>query len=133
MSSYSLTSTNNRDTALSQYVAIERYPKGLLARITCPSIGQREAPIISAEVIEALANANLPKGGSFVLDVSGVTMLTSMGLGMCVDLRNRANAAKLKPHLSGTSRALLDLFRMMKIDRLYTVVYSREDLGGILG
>jgi anti-anti-sigma regulatory factor len=133
MSSYSLTSTNNRDTALSQYVAIERYPKGLLARITCPTIGQREAPIISAEVIEALAGANLPKGGSFVLDVSGVTMLTSMGLGMCVDLRNRANAAKLKPHLSGTSRALLDLFRMMKIDRLYTVVYSREDLGGILG
>ncbi|MFM7134427.1 MAG: STAS domain-containing protein [Planctomycetota bacterium] len=132
MSSYSLSSTN-RDTALSQYVAIERYPKGLLARITCPSIGQREAPIISAEVIEALANANLPKGGSFVLDVSGVTMLTSMGLGMCVDLRNRANAAKLKPHLTGTSRALLDLFRMMKIDRLYTVVYSREELGGILG
>ena len=132
MSSYSLSSTN-RDTALSQYVAIERYPKGLLARITCPTIGQREAPIISAEVIEALSNANLPKGGSFVLDVSGVTMLTSMGLGMCVDLRNRANAAKMKPHLSGTSRALLDLFRMMKIDRLYTVVYSREDLGGILG
>lgn len=132
MSSYSLSSTN-RETALSQFVAIERYPKGLLARVTCPTIGQREAPIISAEVSEALASANLPKGGSFVLDVSGVTMLTSMGLGMCVDLRNRASSAKLKPHLTGTSRSLLDLFRMMKIDRLYTVVYAREDLGGILG
>jgi hypothetical protein len=60
-------------------------------------------------------------------------MLSSMGLGMCVDLRNRAAAAKLKPHMTGMSRSLLDLFRMMRVDRLYTVVHGREELGGILG
>ncbi|MFM7051402.1 MAG: STAS domain-containing protein [Planctomycetota bacterium] len=130
-------STTNRDTtrenALAQYVAIERYPKGLYARITCPTIGQREAPVISAEIAEAIATANLPKGSTLVVDMSAVTMLTSMGLGMCVDLRNRANTAKMKPYLTGASRSLLDLFRMMKIDRLYTVVYRREELGSILG
>jgi anti-anti-sigma regulatory factor len=132
MTPYTLT-TSNRETNLSQFVAIERYPKGLLCRVVCPTIGQREAPIISAEVTEALASANLPKGGSFVLEFAGVTMLSSMGLGMCVDLRNRAAAAKLKPHMTGMSRSLLDLFRMMRVDRLYTVVHGRDELGGILG
>jgi len=136
MSLFDITSTNRdntRDNALAQYVAIERYPKGLYARITCPTIGQREAPVISAEIAEAIANSNLPKGSSLVIDMSAVTMLTSMGLGMCVDLRNRANAAKFRPYLTGASRSLLDLFRMMKIDRLYTVVFRREELGQILG
>lgn len=136
MSLFDLTSTNRdttRENSLAQYVAIERYPKGLYARITCPTIGQREAPVISAEIAEALASANMPKGSSLVIDMSAVTMLTSMGLGMCVDLRNRANTAKMKPYLTGASRSLLDLFRMMKIDRLYTVVYRRDELGSILG
>ena len=132
MTPYTLT-TGNRETNLSQFVTIERYPKGLLCRIVCPTIGQREAPMISAEVTEALASSNLPKGGSFVLEFAGVTMLSSMGLGMCVDLRNRANTAKFRPYLTGASRSLLDLFRMMKIDRLYTVVFRREELSQILG
>ena len=53
MTPYTLTTTN-RETSLSQFVTIERYPKGLLCRVVCPTIGQREAPIISAEVTEAL-------------------------------------------------------------------------------
>jgi hypothetical protein len=56
-----------------------------------------------------------------------------MGLGMAVDIRNRASSAKFKPYLFGCSRALLDLFRMMKVDRLYTVVHGKDELGGILG
>jgi anti-anti-sigma regulatory factor len=132
MTPYTLTTTN-RESALSQYVAIERYPKGLYARVSCPTVGQREAPIISAEITEAFTSSNFPKGGTFVLDLSGVTMLSSMGLGMAVDLRNRASGAKFKPYLFGCSRSLLDLFRMMKIDRLYTVVHGKDELGGILG
>jgi anti-anti-sigma regulatory factor len=132
MTPYTLTATN-RETNLSQFVTIERYPKGLLCRVVCPTIGQREATAISAEVTEALAGANLPRGGSFVLEFAGVTMLSSMGLGMCVDLRNRAIAANLRPHMAGMSRSLLDLFRMMRVDRLYTVVHGRDELGSILG
>lgn len=132
MTPYTL-STTSRDSALSQFVVIERYPKGVLARIVCPSIGQREAPIISAEISEALADIDLPRGSSLVVDMSAVTMLSSMGLGMCVDLRRRADQAKLKPYLTGSSRTLLDLFRMMKIDRLFTIVIGRDELGPILG
>jgi anti-anti-sigma regulatory factor len=132
MTPYSL-STTNRDTALSQFVAIERYPRGIYARITCPSIGQREAPIIAAEIGEAIANSHLPRGGALVVDMSPVVMLTSMGLGMCIDLRRQAEGAKLKPYLFGTSRQLLDVLRMMKIDRQYTVVHGKDELGSILG
>lgn len=132
MTPYSLSSTN-RETALSQFVSIERYTRGVYVRVTCPSIGQREAPIITAEVGEALATGDMPKGGTLVLDLSAVVMLTSMGLGMCIDLRRRAETAKLKPHLFGMSRQLLDVLRMMKIDRQYTVMHGKEELGALLG
>jgi len=132
MRPYTLSSTN-RDSSLSQFVVIERYPKGVLAQIVCPSVCQREAPIIAAEIGEALKDIDLPRGSSLVVDFSAVTMLSSMGLGMCVDIRRRADEARLKPHMFGTSRTLLDLFRMMKIDRLFTVVHGRDDLGSILG
>jgi hypothetical protein len=56
-----------------------------------------------------------------------------MGLGMCIDLRRQAEAARLKPYLFGMSRQLLDVLRMMKIDRQYTVVYAKDELGSILG
>jgi anti-anti-sigma regulatory factor len=132
MTPYSL-SHGNRDTALSQFVVIERHSRGLSARIACPSIGQREAPIISGEVGDAIANSNFPRGGALVVDMSSVMMLTSMGLGMCIDLRRQAEAARLKPYLFGANRQLLDILRMMKIDRHYTVVHGKDELGAILG
>ena len=133
MTPYSLTTHGNRDQSLSQFVAIERYPRGVYARLACPSIGQREAPIIAGEISEAIANSHLPRGGALVVDMSSVTMLTSMGLGMCIDLRRQAEAARLKPYLFGMSRQLLDVLRMMKIDRQYTVVYAKDELGALLG
>jgi anti-anti-sigma regulatory factor len=134
MTPYSLTSSNhNRDNALSQFVVIERYPRGVYARIVCPSIGQREAPIIAGEISDAIANAAMPRGGALVLDLSNVVMVTSIGLGTCVDIRRQAEGARLKPYLFGTNRQLLDILRMMKIDRQYTIVHGKDELGAILG
>lgn len=133
MTPYSLTTHGNRDQSLSQFVAIERYPRGVYARLACPSIGQREAPIIAAEIGEAIASIQAIRGGALVVDLSSVVVLTSMGLGMCIDLKRQADAAKLKPYLFGANRQLLDILRMMKIDRQYTVVHGRDELGAILG
>jgi hypothetical protein len=52
---------------------------------------------------------------------------------VCIDLRRRSNEAKIKPHLFGMSRQLLDVLRMMKIDRQYTIVHGKDELGAILG
>ena len=133
MTPYSLTTNATRDNSLSQFVVIERYARGIYARVTCPSIGQREAPIIAGEVSEALRNTPLARNGAFVLDMSAVTMMTSMGLGMCIDLRRQADGAKLKAFMFGTNRQLLDILRMMKIDRQYTIVHAKDELGAILG
>jgi anti-anti-sigma regulatory factor len=124
--------TNQSVPTLSQYVVIERQRRGLYARVVCPAIGQREAPIITDEINAALDQTKDLKG-SFVLDLSGVNQITSMGLGMCIDVRNRVASAKLKPYLFGTNRSVLDLLRLMKVDKLYTVVHGQDDLGKILG
>lgn len=117
---------------LSQYVIVERCRRSLYARVVCPSIGQREAPIITDEIIEALEKSKDLKG-NFVLDLSAVNQITSMGLGMCIDVRNRVANAKLKPHLFGVNRTVLDLLRLMKVDKLFTIVHGKDDLGGLLG
>ena len=131
MKPYTLTGTESSKT-LSQYVILETHRRGLYARIVCPSIGQREAPIISCEIIEAI-DRNPGVKGNFILDMTGVNQITSMGLGMCIDIRNRVATAKLKPHLFGTSRTVLDLLRMMKVDKLYTVIHGPDEIGKILG
>lgn len=134
MTPYSLTSSNHgRDSSLSQFVVIERYARGIYARIVCPSIGQREAPIIAGEISDAIANTSMPRGGALVLDLSNVVTVTSIGLGTCVDIRRQSEGARLKPYLFGTNRQLLDILRMMKIDRQYTIVHGKDELGAILG
>ena len=131
MKPYTLPS-NTPSPTLSQYVVIERYRVGLYAKVVCPSIGQREAPIITGEIIEAVDQAKDLKG-NFILDLTGVNQITSMGLGMCIDVRNRVASAKMKPHLFGTNRTVLDLLRLMKVDKLYTVVHGNDSLSKLLG
>lgn len=106
----------------------------LFAQVLSPSVGQREVPIIAAEVGEAIAAlGDDAKGQHFVLDLGRVTALSSMGLGMCVDLRNRAGHAKMKAALVGANGTLLELLKLMKIDRQYTFVADAAALTRLLG
>lgn len=130
MKPYTLTGSDSSNT-LSQYVIIEGHRRGIYARVVCPSIGQREAPIISGEIAAAIDRNPGIKGG-FILDLSAVNQITSMGLGMCIDIRNRVASAKLTPHLFGTNRGVLDLLRMMKVDKLYTVIHGPDEIGKLI-
>ncbi len=122
------TSNGSERGSLAQYVAVERHLRGVVARITCPVVGQREAPIIISEIADALSANNFPRNSSLVLDFSSVTVLSSMGLGMLIDLRNRCNTMGMRPVIFGANGQLRDLLRMMKIDRMYALMYGREDL-----
>ena len=51
-----------------------------------------------------------------------------VGLGMCVELRRHAKERKMRTALFGLNGHLRDLFRMMKVDRLYKTVHSKDDL-----
>lgn len=101
----------------------------LMAKLISPSIGQRESPIITqliATEIEAAGAANAPR--ALVLDFSQVTFLNSMGLGMCIDLRNRMAAIKGRVVMYGVNQQLLETLKLTKMDRLFTIVDDMKKL-----
>ena len=98
----------------------------LSIRLVGPSIGQREVPIIAEQVIAAIAQN--PKGIRWLaLDFTDVTFINSMGLGMCIDFRNRVSKSGAKAALVGMNQQLLDLFKMVKVDRLFAIPKDAND------
>jgi anti-anti-sigma factor len=103
------------------------HPGGhLLAKVVVPSVGQNEAPVIREQIVSRLGEA--AKGKSLIIDLSQVSLVSSLGLGTFVDLRNNAEKAGLRPVVYGLNRHLLDLFRLMKIERLFTMLRSPNEL-----
>lgn len=104
------------------------FQRGVLtARLVGPSVGQREAPIIASEIRRAIERFGRAVR-VLVLDLTDVTLICSMGLGMCIDVRNRAVKAKARSVLFGLSPEIDGLFRLMRIERLYKIARSEKDL-----
>ncbi len=119
---------NYRKTALVEVKWAEPF---LTIRPAGPQIGQRESPIITDEVAPFLKQA----GKSLrvlVLDLSDVTFMSSMGLGMCIAFRNQAHNAGAKSVLYGASSELLKLLAMMKIEKLYQIAKTEDELKAAL-
>ena len=108
------------------------HPGGhLLARVVVPSVGQNEAPVVREQIVAALATA--VRGRALVIDLSQVSLLSSLGLGTCVDLRNAAEKAGLQPVVYGLNRHLVELFRLMRVERLFTILKTPQELERLLG
>ena len=97
----------------------------LTASMLVSSIGQHEAPAISRAVVERvdLAGRGLRR---LVLDLSAVDHLSSMGLGLCIDLRNRADRLGAVTELIGLSDDLLHLIQAVKVDRLFEMSSAQK-------
>ena len=117
-------------TSTATFVTVSVKNKHMIARLDAVSIGPREAALIATEVTRMLVSAT--KGKCLVIDLSRTNSLSSMGLGLCVDLRNRAVDAGLRPVLAGMNIQLTDLVRMMRVDRLFTITSSSNDLERLL-
>ncbi|MDZ4830672.1 MAG: STAS domain-containing protein [Phycisphaerae bacterium] len=122
------TNPNHKKTAL---VEVRWATPFLTVRPAGPQVGQRESPIITDEVnpFLKLAGKTLKM---MVLDLSDVTFMSSMGLGMCIAFRNQAAANGAKSVLYGASKDLLQLLAMMKIEKLYTIAKSEDELRTLL-
>ena len=118
------------DTSTATLVTVSVKNKHMIARLDAVSIGPREAALIATEVSRMLTSST--KGKCLVIDLSRTNSLSSMGLGLCVDLRNRAVDAGLRPVLAGMNIQLTDLVRMMRVDRLFTITSSSHDLERLL-
>ena len=70
---------------------------------------------------------------TLVLDCSDVEVISSFGLGMCIELRHAADAFGAFTIIYHLSKELIGLFKMMKVDRLYTIVQTPQALLRVLG
>lgn len=89
-----------------------------VARVTCPSVGQREAPIIQDEIVGAAGKA----AWRIIIDFSGVTMLGSMGIGMLVTLQRQARDKGGKLAMYGLNDDLMGTIRLTKLDKVLPIV-----------
>lgn len=120
------------DKHATSLVEITRRSGILLIKPVGPSIGQREAPIIQKEV-EPYFKEMGKDLNHLVLDMTSTTFMSSMGLGMCIALRNTANGVKADSILFGLSKELHGLLSMMKIEKLYKIAKDQSQLNKMIG
>lgn len=111
---------------LAHPVDVETKGIAVVVRVAGPGLGQRECPAIIDAAQRAFTAAHGRKHA--ILDLSNVQTFSAMGVGLCTDFAKRAKEKKLSPILFGLRGDLLDQLRMFKIERLYTVIRSKQDL-----
>jgi len=112
-------------------VDIDLRPNLLYVRFIGPQIGQREAPIITQEVEPYIKQAGASMK-HFIIDLQSVTFMSSMGLGTCIGLRNKAASAGAKPILYGTQPELLKMLAMVKMDTMFKLAKNQGELDLLL-
>ena len=103
----------------------------LTIRPAGPNMGQREAIILNTEA-GAILNSLGTRVRTLLLDLTDVQAMASFGLGVCIELRNTAHARNARTIVYGLNDELAALFRLMKVERLYTMVRSTKDLAKAL-
>jgi anti-anti-sigma factor len=118
-------STNNRR---SLFVDITFSNGTMNACIVGPRIGEREASIVANAVNGKLKEYGA-KVNNLVLDFSEIQFISSLGLGMCIDVRNTAEKCKAETAIVGLTNHLQELFELMRLDRLFEIVSAKADFG----
>ena len=103
----------------------------LTIRFAGPRVAEREAAIVSRETNDALETLGR-RLRVLVLDLSDVQMMTSVGLGLCIDIRNSAKRLKAATILYGLCPQLEELLGMLKVDRLYKIAATEAELSKLL-
>lgn len=119
--------TRTKQPGEAQFVRVTSHDDIVTAVLVGPSVGEREAGIINEQVADVMT----PLGQSLralVLDMRSVDYMASVGIGMCVDLHNRAKAAKAPAFVMGMNDNLRQLFQMLKLTRLFTLVPDEQRL-----
>jgi anti-anti-sigma factor len=89
----------------------------VVGRIHCPTVGEREAPIIKDE---ALREAKLV-GFKLALDFSEVTMMGSLALGTLVTISKECTGGGGRLALFGLNNNLNEVLKMTRLDKLLPI------------
>lgn len=121
------TGQRSSSTGRPQYVHLDFREGILTVRPVGPGITQREAPIITDDARRAMGECGQALR-VLVIDLNDVMTMSSMGLAMCIDLRHQAQRAGAKTVLYGMRAEIARLFRMMRLDRLYKIARTTNEL-----
>jgi anti-anti-sigma factor len=86
-----------------------------VGRVTCPHIGEREGAIIVAEAVPPAKGTS----GRLALDLSGVQMISSSGLGALITLAKETRTAGGSLVTFGLNKDLMNLIKLTRLDKLF--------------
>ena len=104
------------------------YRRGVLTiTFTTASLTSYEAPAIQEE-ITSLLDQWRGRARCVVLDMSQVSFIASVGLGMCIDVRHLIVEGGAKVVLFGLREELVEMFQLLKVDKLFENAGDHEEL-----
>lgn len=104
--------------AETQFVKSEVIRNGVLARVQCEKVSDYESTVLGNE-LHLLADSNKWR---LVLDLSKVQLLTSAGIRVLIMMNTKAVQNKGKFIIAGMSDELLELIKMTRLDRMFTLI-----------
>jgi len=106
----------------SVHARAEGLPGYACAQVKTERIAEREGPILVTE----LSRAAQSRSHRLILDLTEVYMISSAGIGSLVQLHRACAADNGKLVLFGLNKELLELLRIARLDRMFTIAKSRE-------
>ncbi len=104
------------------FVSVEKADNGAVAKIVCPTVGQREAPIIEQELLAAGPS----HGWRIAIDMADVGMLTSVGIGALVTINKKCRDGKGRMVLFGLNDTIMEVLKLTRLDKLFPIKNDRD-------
>jgi anti-anti-sigma factor len=100
-------------------------------RIVASSVEENAAQAMLMRTQEAMDQVG---GGltDVVLDFGGVDFINSSGLGVCFELHNDVAGRGARIILYQPTAAVMQLFMMVKVESLFTIVHTNEELQSLV-
>ena len=121
---------NITDSGGSLFVEMSAEGDVLTASIATSNISQRESEIIGEAIQKGIADHS--SRAYLLIDMSQVTFMSSMGIGMLVDARSRAAGSGMKVVLGNVTKELEQLLKMVKLDKVFTICTDEKQLNKAL-
>lgn len=104
------------------FVNLEILTKAGVAQVVCPTVGQREAPIIEQELLAAGPACHW----RIAINMADVGMLTSVGIGTLVTINKRCKDNKGKMALFGLNDTIMEVLKLTRLDKLFPIAKDRD-------
>ncbi len=102
----------------------------LTARLTGPSVGEREGEVVAGMIQARLEGPDAIS--SIVLDFTDISFINSAGLGSCVTVHNDAKPRGAAVVLYGMHASIRDIFTMTRLDKLFQIAEDEKRLEKIV-